>query len=267
MATTVLTGTNTSDIDHLRQGIYANIPAKFVPIDDTSGLDRQPVYLRVLPRSLIPVLGPELGSPFMTQTTFGQPKEIVSGSFSDRSKLHPVVYINDATEELSPIETNIELNNPYQLDGAIEPLEIRSVLARTNIDSPVVIKSIKGEVMVGNADSKGRSSPVMQMYTVATGSVTVPFDDVIENNLGKMTLSISTETSVLQPFDDTLSQSERNSRFDVTLNGTLANTVLLSSGSQIDDIVPLGYKSAGAGFTYANNVPGTDSIAFGGTKR
>jgi len=146
MSTSVTTGTDTSDINHLKQGIYAHGP-----------FER---------RAFLPIIGPEVDGFFLSQSVFGQSKTFSDDTrFVDLEDFNPVTYINSSGSNLYPsIVKNVDIRTPAQSDGTIEALTIRKSIARTSQSTFLTEHSVKGHVQEGNEDVNGRTDAITQFY-------------------------------------------------------------------------------------------------------
>jgi hypothetical protein len=146
MSTSVTTGTDTSDINHLKQGIYAHGP-----------FER---------RAFLPIIGPEVDGFFLSQSVFGQSKTFSDDTkFVDLEDFNPVTYINSSGSNLYPsIIKNVDIRTPAQSDGTIEALTIRKSIARTSQSTFLTEHSVKGHVQEGNEDVNGRTDAITQFY-------------------------------------------------------------------------------------------------------
>lgn len=146
MASSVTSGTDTSDINHLKQGIYAHGP-----------FER---------RSFLPIIGPEVDGFFLSQSVFGQSKTYSESTvFADLEAFNPVTYINSSGSRLYPdSEKNVDLRTPNQSDGIFEPFTIRKNIARTSVDTFLAEHSVKGNVQDGNENVNGKTDAINQFY-------------------------------------------------------------------------------------------------------
>jgi len=246
---------DTAAIDHLRQGVYAH--GKF---------DR---------RGVLPALGPEITGSVMIQTTFGQPKSFSDNTpFNDLSMFDAVTFLNDVdgTMVFPQILGNVNIPDPSQMDGVLEPLVIRGKASLTTIEHPGVAHDIKGCLCGGNEDSFRKTDRISGIFSVQASAVVEPFidsDDHLGATPGTAVVLpgfFPDDEKVIGPFDDT--QEPGISKYGVTLAGPVVLTdIILAMRPFTDDFFPGFSKSAGAGFTYGGSAPGTDSIAFGGLTR
>lgn len=146
MTSSVTTGTDTSDINHLKQGIYAHGP-----------FER---------RAFLPIIGPEVDGFFLSQSVFGQSKTFSDSTvFTDLERFDPVDYINSSGSRLYPDnEKNVDLRTPNQSDGIFEPFTIRKNIAHTTVGTFLAEHNIKGHVQEGNEDVNGRTDAINQFY-------------------------------------------------------------------------------------------------------
>lgn len=254
---------------YLAQQRTANRRPKF------PGYLQQGIYMRRYDRKIVlPVLGPEIDSYYLTSSWFGQPKSFSDNTaFHDISNFSAVGYLNDVNnvEYFPSILGNVNLVDPFQMDGVIEPLTIRSAIAGTSIDVPFEAKSTWGSIEEGNIDYTRRSDRIFQYYDVKIPSIVSPFIDSGEYFGTHLTGSVilpgefSSNRKIIRPFSDT----DKSAVYDITASinsADIANAIRAMLSSQ-DEFLPRDVRSSGAGFTYDNTPMGTDSLAFGGLKR
>ncbi len=213
---------------------------------------------------LLPKIGAGTIDHQIPQINFGQPKDHEENTAFDdtQQKLRAKEYLEDPTQ----FNPNT-VGEGRSMDGAIEPLDIRDVATFESIDSPFIARSVKGVLEGGNQDIFGAHDVQMQFIPLPFLSATIvePYEDSDDRIGTLLTASVvlpgflTNLRRIIHPFDDS-----------TILSGTLVgdadiDAVLLTmTGSVDDDFRPRFHKSAAAGFTYDNNRPGTDSIAFGG---
>lgn len=249
-----VSGSDTREYDQFRQGIYAR-----------GSFNR---------RSALPVLGPEIDSYSVKPSVFGQPKTFTDESaFQDLADIDPVDYINDENnrQTFPAILGNSNVRDPYQMDGVLEPLTIRSKATFTSIDFPFEAHDVKGQVMGGATDSTGRTTQISQQSPISQSFRVVPFVDSGEeigphpSSSIRIPGNISSINVTVTPFSD---QDVISSlKYSVTLTGDEIIRNIMSMDPDDEDIISKDHRSSGAGFTYVNCSPGTDSLAFGGLKK
>lgn len=239
------------------------------------GYLQQGIYMRRFDRKIVlPVLGPEIDSYYLTGTWFGQPKNYSDNTaFHDISRFEPVGYLSDvnSTSYFPAILGNVNLVDPLQMDGIIEPLTIRSAIAGTSIDSPYEAKGMWGSLEEGNTDFTRKVDRVFQHYETVIPSIVSPFldsGDYLGTHLSgsiKMPGEVSNNRKVVRPFSDV----DRAAFYDISTTVASSDivTVVTALTTSQGDFLPRNARSSGAGFTYVNNPVGTDSLAFGGLKR
>lgn len=249
-----LTGSDTSAINQFRQGVNA-----FGPFNR---------------RSSLPILAPESDTAVMTTIVFGQPKTFNENNpFEDLSKFNPVDFINDTSgDQLFPsFFGNVNLRDPDQMNGVIEPFNIRSKVSLTSIDFPYESHDIRGTFMVGNIDRNLAVEQVFQGYPIDRAKIIVPFIDSDEYMGSGSMLSVripgifSDDKTIIYQFED--QDAEEGSKLGILISGSSIIGALNEMNPATEDILANDHRSAGAGFTYTNNAAGTDSIAFGGLKK
>src|SRR3990167_3232738 len=162
---------NTRRVDHLRQGV-----------ESTTGRETRS-------RSTLPTLSTEVGSSFMTQSVFGQPKTFPDNtSFVDLADFDPAVYLDDedSSQVFPAILGNVSIRDPLQMDGVLEPLSIRDKISLQSTYFPIEAHDIKGVFAGGNYDPFMRSDQITQDVPNGTASVMLPFvdsDDIMGNTV------------------------------------------------------------------------------------
>jgi hypothetical protein len=247
-------GSDTTAIDHLRQGVEVSTDAHR--------------YAGMLPK-----LGTNDRLHRLDVTIYGQSNEfVIDPKFEDIIIFDPVVHLT----------RNVQLNFPFVLDnrsfndhesfgGFIQPLTIPG---RDFLIGPAVYEphDIHGHLMDGNENSAKSVSRIIYLIdTLETPSAKDLYID-ITNSMGTSG-SIIIESffhkneKLIRPFNDShyisrtyASGSIRSSTID------LISAVITMAGDS-DNYIPAGYIASSAGFTYDNTPLGTDSIAFGGLKR
>lgn len=250
-----LTGSDTSAFDRFRQGV------------ETKDLfDR---------RRSLPILRPEAGSFFITSSVYGQARTYSDSTpYADIVDFDPVVFIQDelGTQMFPAIVSNINIQDPSQLNGVFEPLAIRSKTANTSIDYPYEAHDIRASLAGGSENPFAQSSiKIEQTYNSnLSGSVVIPFIDSGDYFGLSLTGSVFLpgEISFVTPRLDAYTDMEKVTftRLGVTLTSNDIIDALRKMSGSTDNFLPDNTRVKGAGFTYGNNVAGTDSIAFGGLK-
>ena len=206
-------------------------------------------------------------------TVYGQPAEFrPSVPYCDLQKFNAVIFMEDdhRTEVYPQILRNVSLLNPYQLDGAIEPLTIREAVSMMSIEGSDLAHSIKVNMSAGNPGSP----TIVQIYDYRVILKTKPFIDFPEymGSTAQTAITkpgiISGEEPIIQPFVDTtfMYRLESDSSFREG-NPWEEGNPLMESSASFDVMLRSNQVSAAAGFIYENNPLGTDSLAFGGLKK
>jgi hypothetical protein len=253
-----VSGTDTSEIDSLRQGVeiqnakqrYAGILPKFGSGEDNNELD---------------IL------------TIGQAKEFRPVvPFEEVNKFDPVVYITSSGSLNFPnILNNASLIDPERFGAFIEPLTIgarNELLLTSEFDA----HTVKGHLMGGNEDTFNKCDVISHIYAV---NPPINIHDLYIDATSLMGSSSNgsilltgyfpeSEKRVI-PFNETknLSKNVISGAIDAVNSTAINNALLAMTGASTDEYITEGYKSSGTGFTFGNSVYGTDSIAFGGLKR
>jgi len=276
-ATSALQGktnsTNSKTIDRMRQG---------VSVRSVSHL-----YNRNLPVIRSADLSSDIDSPavpYLEISNYGQPKlfndpspdgvpspfEDIDGRFTGKEYLE-----DDGGTQIYPvILLNPTLRDPGQMDGVIEPLEIRSTVANSSIGAPYVFHAVRGALMSGFRDHSQKGSEILsQIKYFKTHEITDFFEDNSERLLGDVMAPgfISSFETKMTPFVDSQASTHVSASFS------------FMSGSYRDrGKFGVTYKSAASGFIFnpstvgntddekgrvTSTILGTDSIAFGGLKK
>jgi hypothetical protein len=243
---------DTTEYDQFRQGIYA-----------------RGHYSR---RGITPVLGPALTSSIIVQTTFGQPKTFSDGTpFDDLGKFQAAVYLEDSGSMYPAIIGNIDIADPDQADGAIEPFTIRSIVAFTSTEFPYPAKGIKADFAAGNTDPLLKSDQIVSEFPFTNAPTIDPFIDA-DDRMGSTISSavkipglFPDEEKTIPPFHD---EKTRVEVFEQIPTGQdMLNALNAMTGSATSNYMPNDHRSAGKGFTFPHSRLGVDSIAFGGFRR
>ena len=228
-------------------------------------------------------------------TTFGQSKAFFNGvPFEDMPGFNAVMYLNANREEtIYPrIMYNVSLKDPYQMDGVIEPLEIRDQVSLSSIGMPYPAHRFWAAMVDGNEDELGGASQVVQIYDWHEPRVVKPFIDFTEGMGPARTATsggisfpgiIAEERALLRPYHDrtfrdmiyTGMASLKSSVQAISIESS--GSILFASSSWTQAIFAMtgtydtmlrdNQQSSTAGFTYDNISRGTDSLAFGGWKK
>jgi len=167
----------------------------------------------------------------------------------------------------------------FILNGIIEPLPIRPIIAHFSIYFPVDPQGIKANLSNGDPFLKHSSDAVNSTYEFAPGMVNrEPFLDAGEsitmtNDTGDSTVEIGptipymqTDSNYIEPFEDKVyargdllesTRSYESDLLEAIRRLKPMNTTYLNSNQ----------FSGRTGFSYNDSVQGIDSIAFGGLTR
>lgn len=243
---------DTSRYDKFRQGIYS-----------------QGIYFR---QGILPRIRPSLTGVIVEDSSFGQAKGFRDDTaYDDLARFRALSYIRSTEDpgRYAQLLTNVNLREPSQMDGIIEPLEIRAVITRILRSNPGSSRSIKGEWGNGNADSRQRFDWVDSVFQFDGMNFSSPFVDRVshmgDTPLGsiQVLIDVSMDSSLIDSFVD------RQKRYDevqaVLDEDVKAVLEIMSPGS--DNYMRKGQRSARTGFTYQGASLGIDSIAFGGLRR
>jgi hypothetical protein len=207
----------------------------------------------------------------MEQRDLGMPKSHYSDTpYTDAGKFDPVGYIGseDLTEVYPLVMDNVSPVDPGSLDGIIEPFAIRDSATRRLTEGSHSSRRVNGSISDYSEDVFGYNTPLQQIiYSEGNGGKTRPYQEY-----GIDTLSLSThgfsylsdEPITPQAFVEDDTMPWRLSMTDI-LNDVEIIQSLSGSSSKF---LPYGvcFRSSTAGYTYIDNVNGTDSIAFSDRK-
>jgi hypothetical protein len=275
-------GMDTSKIDRFRQGVSV-VSRRYIRRDSPSTIasTNRTATIGCLPILTSDGLNGEKIEDIhsISLSEFGQPKlfldyepfedmasmrintKIVSGVTSAYGG--PISFIEDTGgSQLYPATLfDPALRDPDQLSGIIEPLSIRDVLSTRGAETPFTARKISACIIDGNFEKIHGSDRILQ-ETHLTGSTV--YDSFID----------SAETAMVDGSGFVLFAPGFSSDIKVTSTPFIDDTydfykVLVGTGSVVRSagLVDRDRRSAKAGFVYANNPLGTDSIAFGGLKR
>jgi hypothetical protein len=232
------------------------------------------------------------------ERTLGQPKLFKDDApYEEMQRYNAEAYLTDDSGAMiyPYIGSNISMNDPYQMDGVLEPLTIRDAASRNQIDFPFDAYSIWASLESGYALDSRRGGVLItqQVANVNVTSSLDPFEDSVQYFLqptlsysiasGSVTASVefpgylTDQQASVVPFADvsvyaqfilplsgssavgTLTQQESD---DNAIRGAVAGMTGSTNSMFRND-----HHSAPAGFVYINSPMGTDSLAFGGLKK
>jgi len=214
---------------------------------------------------------------FQESTVFGQPALFSAEKpYVDIEKFDPVKFITAAGQyRIYPdVLNDSSFLDPYQMDGAIEPLVIRKAATLSTLAGTEYAHRIRGSMQAGNIDEHDGASQTVQIYDYRQPISVKPFIDFPEymgaDAMGAVSIPgvVSEVQAVIFPFND------RDFRSRIYLDGpegaingsSMVNAALALSGT-FEVMLGEDQVSAPAGFIYDNNPYGTDSLAFGGLKK
>ena len=258
-------GMNTRKIDRYRQGINVKnleyyfksnlfrMPGDKFSDDNITGKDPHEIDERIF------------GQPKLFDSI--QPFHDIPGRLDSGS----VKFIEDPHVQIYPqVYFNPLMKDPDQMDGVIEPLAIREVIANRSIEAPFIAHSIKADLEAGNRENVKGADRVFQQIPLTASLQADPFldeDGIVMSTKFGLTGSfnlagpgfMSDIVKIINPFDDSRPLPEKLFAFSQIGSGSL-------TGSLSDrGLVDYTQKSATAGFIYDNVTEyGTDSIAYGG---
>ena len=201
------------------------------------------------------------------QRDLGMPKTHYSDTpYLDIGKVEPVGYIlSEDLQMLYPvILDDVSPVDPGNLDGVIEPFVIRDTATRRSTEGSHSSRRIRGGISGYGEDLFGYNIPLQQLvYSEGYGGMTRPYQEygiesLADSNHGFSYLSDEpvTPDAYFEDNDRLWTASATNIENDTEIVNAL-------SGSQ-SRFTPygVGFRSSAAGYTYLDNVNGTDSIAF-----
>lgn len=249
-------GSNTTAIDHLRQGVEVT--------------DDKHRYIGTLPK-----LGSGNDDHEISLITFGQSQEFLANTmFEELVRFDPVVYINDQDVLMFPlVQSNASVSDPERFGGFIEPLSMgsRDLLLSITEFEPY---GIRAHLQDGNDDSFGSADRIMQsLEHTERRQVRDVYIDAASTVGSGSYISIPGEVigdeKVIEPFDELQGpiRAIESGTLALISSPSIRAVVSAMTGSASDSFMPYGFKSQGAGYTYDFNQIGTDSLAFGGLKR
>jgi hypothetical protein len=249
-----VSGSDTSAINKFRQGVNA-----------FGNFER---------RSAMPVISPEADSAQLIPVVFGQPKTFSDNvPFQDLADFDPVLWLNDGegTQAYPAFLGNVNLRDPGQMDGVLEPLGIRAKISMTSIDFPYESHDIRGSLQNGGEDIRGNTVQIAATYPIERPASIVPFFDADEymGSADQTSIRIPSvftdKRAITRPYDEV--DVIEFDKLGVTITGADVIGALESMRPATDDLLPVDNRSAGTGYTYTNTVAGVDSLAFGGLKK
>lgn len=254
--TTHTSGSDTTAIDHLRQGIeITNEKYKY------SGM--------------LPKLGTGDDEHKIDSIVFGQSQEFNEELyFEEIVKFDPVVYINNQNVLMYPIIlSNASLSDPERFGGFIEPLTIGS---RDLLPSVVEFEpnAIRGHIMTGNEDSFKKidkiTNVIRKIDRIQTRDLVVDASSTVGTS-GSISIVgyFPDDEKLLDAFNESRSgvKSITSGVLSAVSSLEIRGILQIMSGASTDGYVAYGDRSLGTGFTYDFNQLGVDSIAYGGLKR
>lgn len=249
-------GSDTSAIDHLRQGV-----------EITRSTHR---YV-----STLPLIGTGNENHEIELISFGQSSEFtVDSKFEEVDRFNPVSFItNQDTLTFPVVLDNPSYEDPERMGGYIQPLTIaaRDLLTSTAEFEP---HDIRAHLSDGNENSFGTMNIITNIIdlheTQSFDDLYIDSADVMGNISGSISLMgfFPDKERTLSPFNETKFLSK--TFISGTLTGTSSYdmiTNIMSMSADTSTYIIDGFKTAGMGFTYDNMRYGTDSIAFGGLKK
>lgn len=212
-------------------------------------------------KGVLPVISSGDDDYSIKQIYYGQEKDYNDEiPFADRSQPTAQQFIT------SPHTYNdINYSFGFSKSGVIEPLLIRDVITFDSIDLPIK-NSIKGEAEQINVFVDGKSDVIQQLIEIRRNSSIAFFEDSTEYAGSFLSSSIIIPGYISEQERTIISFDDSNVLFRQRSNNGSINSALNNlTGSRRDgnELIPIGFRSSGAGFSYYSSSFGTDSIAFG----
>ena len=263
-----MSGSDTSVIDHLRQGISIR--------NDRDRFDGPG-----------PKLEAEVDGHEISVVTYGQSDaSLVDVAFEEIPRFDAASHIQQSSDPIFPlIIDNASLIDPEKMGGFIEPFSIPA-RAWLNSVTEFEIHDIKGHLADGNEDTFRKTSLITQFTTdfneVAPTDVYIDAVAKLGVEGGSIDLGglFPDDEFSVKPFDETVTAAKMLLPTGLTGVGSSDITTALTAmtGAATDSGIPFNARSMGTGFVVADNnihgsvslrknVIGFDSIAFGGLKR
>lgn len=256
---TFVTGSDTHEIDHLRQGV-----------------EIRDIKMRLL--GTLPKATAGTDDHQIPQTSFGQPKEFQDDtSYSDMTTLVPSAYVGTPGNIISyPLtHKNPSYSDISELDGVLEPLAIRSQASRNTVEWPFAAHRIRGLLSHGNNDGFDKSDIIVDEYEFSPPVNSNPYFDS-DDAFGTSSSSSIRLPGISSDIERHVTPVGRLLAADLitdfatgSVNSLLLSASLGISGTHPHDpgyISPL-HVSTIKGFEYQSARRGrgryTDSIAFG----
>lgn len=201
----------------------------------------------------------------MVVLNHGREREYDDGTiYEDRDQYDALLFLCSSLD-LPPIVGNANIREPSQFDGAIEPFSVRGPATFTSVDFPYEAHGVSAQLIDGNEDAFRRVDRKSGFVELVLAPVANPFFDAADSFGSASLQGFSSDVSrILTPFDELL-RPRAGARTSANMGGEMENRLLTGTmGGVTDELVPPGFVSAQAGWTYDNASFGTDSVAFGG---
>lgn len=196
----------------------------------------------------------------------GMPKSHYSDTpFEEIAKLEPVSYIasTDLAAVYPVILDNVSPVDPGVLDGVIEPFLIRDTVTRRSIEGSISSRRIKGSLSGFSEDLFGYNIPLLQrVYFESYEGNTRPYQeygiDTLVESSSRLSY-IADDPIESEPFRE---DDSDNWGAGTTIANDTEILAALSGSNSTFSRFGSGFRSSATGYTYLDNVNGTDSIAF-----
>lgn len=246
-------GYNTSEIDQFRQGVEIR-----------NSRDRYNGIFKISAGTEDHVI---------EESVFGQVFPFEEGlPFEEKDRLTQCIILS-GSNNIGQSELDSNFLDDSQLNGTLEPLNIRDVATFSSIESPFVAHSIKGHLQEGNEQNLfGGSDTIIQFVEIKTASISDPYLDSSELFVSGSAVSISTPgpffgaEKIINAYNETIRLRPALITTSSMSNDMISVLASSSNNSIAEELFPLGYISAAAGWNFEGNQIGTDSISFGGMK-
>lgn len=205
------------------------------------------------------------------QANFGSDHKLaLTKPFEEEPLFDPQTLVNSVGQSTTLLMTFQE-----HVDGAIEPLSIRSLITFGGISGLLEPHDIHGTVMGGNTNSRGETDVVKSIYVIEkTSAPSAAFYDLQVDTLSNARADGNAHPSTLvgifndrrtdhMPFAD--KRLSRNVVQSANYDTDMITSISRLSGST-DNYVrsSMDEKSATSGFDFDFTSVGTDSLTFGG---
>lgn len=201
------------------------------------------------------------------QRDLGMPKTHYSDTpYFDIGTVEPVSYIQDTDlhalypiilDDASPVD-------PGSLDGVLEPFTIRDTATRRSTEGSYSSRRVRGGISGYGEDPFGYNIPLQQIiYSYGYEGTTRPYQEYGIDSIGRSAHGFSYFAG--EPVTPQTYFEDDSREWDASTTVIYNDSEIISalSGTQ-SRFTPygVGFRSSATGYTYFDNVNGTDSITF-----